>query len=173
MAEERSGFVSIGRVSKTHGLSGEVVVHADGDLSVLPSGLTWWFVPPPERVRSSTLTALRPGPAGPIVTLEGVHDRDTAAELVGCLVLVREEALPEGWFPEQERALVGYEVVDDVRGPLGQIEDVIITGANDVWVVEGPFGQVLVPVIDDVVRSVDHDGREARVRLLPGLIEED
>jgi len=63
-------------------------------------------------------------------------------------------------------------VIDDERGLIGTVDDVIITGANDVWIVDGPFGEVLIPVIEDVVHEIDEDAMTARVTLLPGLIEE-
>jgi 16S rRNA processing protein RimM len=53
------------------------------------------------------------------------------------------------------------------------VTDVIVTGANDVWVVEGRFGQVLVPDIDDVVGEIDEEAGTVSVTLLPGLIEDE
>jgi 16S rRNA processing protein RimM len=64
-------------------------------------------------------------------------------------------------------------VNDAAHGDLGMIEDLIVTGANDVWVVSGPYGEVLIPVIDDVVLAVDHDAGSISVRLLPGLLPEE
>ncbi len=75
---------------------------------------------------------------------------------------------------EDEPDPVGLAVIDEERGDLGCVEDVIVTGANDVWVIRGErYGEVLVPVIDDVVLGVDEEMRTARVRLLPGLLEEE
>jgi len=48
-----------------------------------------------------------------------------------------------------------------------------VTGANDVWVVHGPYGEVLLPVIDDVVVSFDEDAETVMVTLLPGLLPEE
>ena len=45
--------------------------------------------------------------------------------------------------------------------------------SNDVWVIDGPHGEVLLPVIDDVVLSVDWDAATAMVQLLPGLLAEE
>jgi 16S rRNA processing protein RimM len=47
---------------------------------------------------------------------------------------------------------------------------VIVTGANDVWVVEGPFGEILIPVIADVVMGVSENDGVIVVRLLDGLM---
>jgi len=40
-----------------------------------------------------------------------------------------------------------------------------------VWIVHGPYGEVLVPVIEDVVVEIDDDAQTIDVELLDGLIE--
>ncbi|MDO8962955.1 MAG: ribosome maturation factor RimM [Coriobacteriia bacterium] len=166
-----SAFLPLGRVARTHGLNGEVSVVLTADLPVERLvGLEVWFAPPPALVRSARITAIRPGPKGPLFAFDGVADIGTASTLRGCNVLVRAGELPE---VEEEFDPVGLTVIDEERGVIGEIADVIVTGANDVWIVEGgPFGQVLIPVIDDVVLEFDEDADAVHVRLLPGLIEE-
>lgn len=167
-------FVPLGRVVKTHGLKGEVSVAPSTDLPfLLPEGLAVWFVPPVPGIGPTSVEGVRPGPKGPLVKLADVHDISTASLLVGATMVTRAEDDP---LTREEPGLdpIGLLVVDESRGELGTIEDVIVTGANDVWVVHGGrFGEVLIPVIEDVVLDVDEDERVARVRLLPGLIEED
>lgn len=164
-------FVPLGRVAKTHGRNGEVSVVMTAGLPVERLvGLTVWFTPPPAQVRSARITSVRSGPKGPLFAFEGVASIDDAAALRGCNVLARSEDLPEY---EEEFDPVGLRVIDGQRGEIGEVVDVIVTGANDVWVVEGgPFGQVLVPDIGDVVGEIDEDAGTVSVRLLPGLIEE-
>lgn len=133
-------------------------------------GLDCRFVPPPARVRSARVLSVRSGPKGPLFSLEGVDDITTADTLRGTTVLIRAEDLPD---LDEEFDPVGLQMIDETRGPIGEVRDVIVTGANDVWVIEGGrFGQVLVPVIDDVIVDVDEDAGTVTVRLLPGLIEE-
>jgi len=167
-------FVPIGRVIKAHGLKGEVSVAA---LTGLPFdsllGIEVWFVPPPGNVRNARLEGVRPGPKGPLLKLSGIETIDAAQGISGSTIVARPADLPEE-VVEEEFDPVGWRVVDEQRGELGTIDEVIITGANDVWVVHGErFGEVLIPVIDDVVLDLDEDAEEIRVRLLPGLIEED
>jgi 16S rRNA processing protein RimM len=167
---DADAFVELGRVAKTHGLAGEVSVITTVDLpSSRLVGLQVWFVPPPAGLRTSKILSVRPGPKGPLFALEGVHDIGTAAGLRGLTVLARSTDLPE---VEEEFDPVGFSVLDVARGDIGEIVDIIVTGANDVWVVEGPLGEVLLPVIDDVVLEVDEVAQLVRVRLLPGLVEE-
>lgn len=168
---DAEAFVEIGRVSKTHGLNGEVSVIVTGNLPVERlAGLEVWFVPPPRGVRSSRIAGVRPGPKGPLFALDGVESIGAAEELRGCVVLAHAGDVPEA---EEEFDPVGYTVTDAERGLIGVIEDVIVTGANDVWIVQGPFGMVLVPVIDDVICEIDEDQMTVSVTLLPGLIDEE
>lgn len=64
----------------------------------------------------------------------------------------------------------GCTVVDDSGEYLGTISDIWLMPANDVWVVTTSSGSTIpLPVIDDVILSVDLTQRNIRVRLLPGL----
>ena len=45
------------------------------------------------------------------------------------------------------------------------------TGANDVYVVRGSWGEVLLPAVKDVVLKLDIEARQMVVNLLPGLLE--
>lgn len=167
-----SPFVPLGRVARTHGMNGEVSVVMTAGLPVERLiGLECWFTPPPLSVRTARILGIRRGPKGPLFTFEGVGDIETASALRGCNVLARSVDLPE---VEEEFDPVGLRVVDAQRGYVGEITDVIVTGANDVWIVEnGPFGPVLMPVIDDVIGEIDEDEGTVQVRLLPGLIEDE
>jgi 16S rRNA processing protein RimM len=162
-------FAPLGRVAKTHGLNGEVSVIMAVDLPVeRMAGLEVWFVPPPSRVRTGRITGVRPGPKGPLLAIDTVPDLGTAETLRGCTVLARIGDLPEA---VDEFDPVGLRVVDGERGPIGEVTEVIVTGANDVWVVQGPFGEVLIPVIDQVIDGVDEGLGTIRVSLLRGLME--
>ena len=53
----------------------------------------------------------------------------------------------------------------------GTIEDVMQTGANDVYVVKSGDKELLVPAIADVVVSTDVDGNVMTIRPLDGLFD--
>lgn len=166
-------FLSLGRVVKTHGLGGEVSVASglDDRLEAL-CGVQVWFVPPPAGVRAGTISSVRPGPKGPLVKIDTVGNIDTARALVGTVMLARSCDVPEALLQSQDTGddPVGLAVTDAAHGFLGEVTEVILTGANDVWVIHGPLGEVLLPVIDDVVLSVDYAARTASVKLLFGLL---
>lgn len=127
-------------------------------------------MPPPEAgAVIRTLTEIRETPGGALVRLSGIESLADAHEIVGRYLLARgEEAEVEA------EHLVGYAVIDAERGFVGTVDEIIHTGANDVLVLAGgPFGEVLVPVIPDVIESVDEAERTIFVRLLEGLLPED
>lgn len=93
-----------------------------------------------------------------LVSLSGVDDLNAAECLVGRTLLARWDDLPDGFELHDADALVGREVHDARLGDLGHVTEVMRGPANDVWVVEGPHGEVLLPVIDEVVSSVPPAG---------------
>ena len=170
-----SPFVPLARVVKAHGLKGEVSVTPAADLPFLfPDSLEVWIVPPPAGVRSGRIEGIRPGPKGPLVKISGIDDIGVAQRLIGAELLARASDLPAAWIEPivEDPDAIGYTVLDEAHGSLGVIVEIIVTGANDVWVVEGPFGEVLLPVIDDVVLDIDDSTGSIRVKLLPGLLPE-
>lgn len=170
-----SPYVDLGRVVKTHGLKGEVSVAVAADLPFdLPEGLDVWFVPPPASVRAGRIEGVRPGPKGPLVKISGVDTVDAAYAICGTQMLAKRSDIPEEWFEEyDELDVTGMTVRDQARGVIGQVVETLITGANDVWVVEGPYGEVLIPVIDDVVIDIDETEGVIDVKLLLGLMPDE
>jgi len=168
-----AAFVPLGRIVKTHGIAGEVsVAVTDGLPLERLVGTTVWFVPPPSLVRTATIAAVRPGPKGPLVRFDEIAGPNAAAALRGTTMVARPGDLPDDYDLPDEDDPVGLRVIDARRGDIGEVVDVIVTGANDVWVVAGGVhGEVLVPVIEQVVIEIDWDRNVAKVELLPGLIE--
>jgi 16S rRNA processing protein RimM len=109
---------------------------------------------------------------GMLITLDGLEDRSAAARVTGMRILVRAEDLPpadEGEFYAFE--LHGFAMVTTDGRALGTIEDTFSTGLNDVWVVRGDGREHLIPIIDDVVREIDRDGRRVVIEAMPGLLD--
>jgi 16S rRNA processing protein RimM len=106
------------------------------------------------------------------MTLEGVADVDTAESLKGAVVMLAAEDVPPakpGEFYYYEA--IGCEVflVDGSR--LGMIEEVFSNGAQDILVVRDGEREVLVPVIEDVVKAMDLSGRRVTIDPIPGLLD--
>ncbi len=67
--------------------------------------------------------------------------------------------------------LIGIRVIEEDGSEIGELKDVISTGANDVYVVNGSkYGEVLIPAIKECILKVDTKERRMEVHLLPGLV---
>ena len=105
-----------------------------------------------------------------LLKLTAVNDRTAAEALRGEWLMVPEaDALP---LEEGEYYLFQLEglAVQTVEGEaLGTLSRVIETGANNVFVVQGEQGELLLPDIAEVVQEIDFANGRMVVTLLPGL----
>ena len=90
-----------------------------------------------------------------LVRLEGLGRRSDVDDARGALLEVAEEDLMLEADAYLVSDIVGLEVVREDGYSLGEISEVLNTGANDVYVVQGPSGETLVPAIESVVQAVD------------------
>lgn len=95
---------------------------------------------------------------GVIAKFVGIDDRDQAVSLLDLEIYVPASDLPE--LPASEfywHQLIGLKVVDTTQRPLGKIERMMETGANDVFIVKAEDKKEhLIPYIkDQVVKQVD------------------
>ena len=105
------------------------------------------------------------------IEVGGVTDRNTSETLRRQQLYLRfadVEPLPEDVYYHWE--LIGLRVIADDGEQLGELVQIIETGANDVYVVRDDAGkELLLPAIEDVVLNVEPQAGEIRVKLLPGL----
>ncbi len=102
---------------------------------------------------SRRVTASEPRGRRPVIYLEGIGDREAAAALQGRYLEVEAPPLPEGVYYWHQ--LVGLRVTDEAGAELGEVVEVFRVGENEVYRVEGPDGEILLPALRDVVRSID------------------
>ncbi len=168
-------YLAVGRVSRPHGVRGELRVEILTDYpGRLGQHAYFYLASPdsPEIVRRYPVEKLRRHKEVLLLKLGGCDDRTGAEELRGQLVQIpTEEAVPleEGEYYDFQ--LIGVKVEAESGESLGQVVEVLKTGANDVYVVRGSWGEVLLPAVKDVVLKLDIEARLMVVNLLPGLLE--
>lgn len=162
-------FLAVGRIVGPHGVRGEIKVEVMTDFPArFEPGSTLWV----EGVEASCqVVSARPHKRFLLVRLDRFGDRTQVESLRGRHFQVpRGQAmlLPEGEFYSDELQGLLVETVEKVE--LGTLVEVVWTGANEVYIVEGPFGELLLPAIAEVVQAVDLQNGRMVVQLLPGLI---
>ena len=109
-----------------------------------------------------------------VLKLEGVDSPEQAATLRGELLYIPvSEAMPLGQDQYYYYQILGLDVWTREGRHLGQVTDILETGANDVYVVRDGGREVLIPALADVVQEVDLAGQRMIVTLPPGLVEEE
>jgi 16S rRNA processing protein RimM len=163
--------VAVGRVARAHGVQGEVAVLVLSEVEDrFAPGATVWL----EDGRALTVESSRPHRGRLLVRFREVRNREQAEGLQRSLLVVPESSspsLPEGsWWDHQ---IEGCAVETDRGRALGTVREVIHTAANDVWSVVSEDGvETLVPVLNDVLASVDVGAKRIVVREIAGLTVE-
>lgn len=167
-------FLVIGRMLKPHGVRGEMrtTIHTQ-----LPERFNWLeevYVgrdPEDESPEPFPVESVRFHKGNALVKLSSFDSREDVEQLRGRWLLVPlAEAIPleedEIYFYQLE----GLAVYTDQEEYLGRLTEVIETGANEVFVVDGPRGQILLPNIEEVVQQVDLEAGKMIITPLSGLL---
>jgi 16S rRNA processing protein RimM len=170
---EAARVIGVGRVAGTHGLKGALRVRCDNSDSTVLQSVTRVFVEASSGVREYALAGVARLNRNHLkIALEGVNDVNAAEALRGGSVMVAVADLPQlrpGEFYYFQA--IGCEVILTDGRRLGVIEEVFATGANEVWVVRRDGSEVLVPVIEDVVKAMDFQRRRVTIEPIPGLLD--
>ena len=172
--EEPPPFLVLGRVLRPHGIRGELrleVITAYPE-RIVEGGRVYLGTDPQEANAAELRRVIRVRRHQQylIMELEGISDRDEADAFRDYYVMVAlEDAVPleEGEFYLFQ--VLGMEVYTDEDEHLGQVSDIIETGANDVYVVHGPSGEILLPDIEECILKVDVPAGRMTVHLMEGL----
>jgi 16S rRNA processing protein RimM len=165
-------YLVVGFLRRAHGLRGEIIMDMHTDF--------------PERLRSGRelfigqdrkpvkVASARPHAKGMLVKFKGVETPEHAGQFRNQWVYVKASdvpSLPEGQLYQHE--LFGFAVVDEEGQSLGELVEIIETGANDVYVVRNQAGkEILLPAIPSVILETDPARRLMRVHLLAGLVDD-
>lgn len=167
-------FLEIGKIVTTHGIAGEVRAQAwCDDNEFLTEFDTLYFDRGKTKLK---IENARVHKNVVILKIEGINDMNTAQTLRNkILYLNRDDVeLEEGSYFIQD--LIGMTVVD-YHSPdtiYGTVQDITETGANDVYHIKTPQGNiVLIPAIPDVIREVMMDEDRILITPLKGLFDDE
>lgn len=108
-----------------------------------------------------------------ILKFKEFNNRNDVEKFRQCdLLVTRENAVPlkDGEYFICD--IIGAVVKDEEEQEIGELTEVLQTGANDVYVVKCPDGkEVLFPVIPQCVKKIDVEKKEVIVTVMDGLME--
>lgn len=170
MAGQKPRFIAVGQVVKPHGVRGEVAIEMLTDFPGRFALLDRVYLGEDDP-RPVPLEGVRFHKARALLKLGGYDDRTAVEGLRGELILIPiDEAMPLEPDQYYQDDLIGLQVWTTAEEHLGEVVDILETGANEVFVVHGGRGEILLPAIADVVQWIDLEENRMVVELLEGLI---
>ena len=161
-------YLSVGFLRRPHGVRGEIIMDLHTDYPDRMKKGRKVFVG--EGYKPMTIANVRHHQMGLLVNFQNVETPEYAGLYRNQWVYVKTKdvPLPEGQRYQHE--LLGLKVVDENDNPLGELMEIIETGANDVYVVRDDSGrEILLPNIPSVILDLDIVRGFLRVHLLEGL----
>lgn len=166
-------YYHIGKIINTHGIQGEVKVLVTTDFPELrfKVGKHIFIAAKKDQPIEVVIKSVRQQKGFLLIKFNGFEDINLIEKYKNCDLMVTQadqQPLPRGQYYYRE--IIGLNVVTEDGEQLGTISEILAPGANDVWVVKRPQqADLLLPVIDDVVKQVDLKNKQVIVELMEGL----
>jgi len=149
-------IVVMGQIGAPFGIKGWVKVFADTEHPDSLFDYPIWYIETPKGWQAFEIENAELHTKNMVAKLAGVDDRDVAESF-----RKRKIGIPRSQLPEPEDGeyywsdLIGLQVVNLAGEALGQVSELLETGANDVLVVRDGDTERLLPFVDAVVKTVD------------------
>ena len=162
-------YLVIGYLRRPHGIHGEIIMDLHTDFPDRIKSGRQIFIG--DKHRPETFGGVREHGDGVLVKFRGIETPEDVGRFRNQWVYVKASEvppLPEGKYYQYE--IIGLNVIDDSGNPLGKLEEILETGANDVYIVRDESGkEILLPAIPSVILDLDMGRRILKVHLLEGL----
>ncbi|HEY4400285.1 MAG TPA: ribosome maturation factor RimM [Lactobacillaceae bacterium] len=171
---EKENYYKVGTVVNTHGIRGEVKIAANTDFAAerFAKGATL-FVQEKNGMTAVKIATSRVHKGMYLVLFEGVTNINEIEHYKTHDVFV--DAQSRGELEDDEYYyddIIGLEVQSLDGEVIGDITSILELPANDIWTVARPNGkEALIPVINDVVKTVDIDAGVVVIDVLEGLLD--
>jgi 16S rRNA processing protein RimM len=164
-------YLAVGKVRRPHGVAGDVLVEVYTDFPERLQPRTMVYVG--ENRLPLTIRSQRFVNVGILLAFDGYSTPEQVGRFRNQNLFIKSdkaEVLPEGEYYFHQ--LLGLSVFDEMGELLGEVTEIMETGANDVYVVTNAAGrELLLPAIADVILDVDLVSKAMKVHLLPGLLD--
>lgn len=164
--------LQVGAVTSPHGLAGEVKVYPMTDDPARFKKLKTVLLDTGKGMKELEITGVKFFKQMVILRFRDYDRIEAVEQFRGCgLYVTREHAVKLKKNEYFIADLIGLEVFTEDGARLGELTDVLQTGANDVYEVTMEGGrQVLIPAIRQCILKVDVEGGSMQVHLLEGLL---
>jgi 16S rRNA processing protein RimM len=147
----------VGKITGFFGIKGWVKIHSFTDPRENILRYSPWLLKKGSELKQIALVDGNLHGKAVIACLEGIDNRDLAASLQGYEILIAADSLPKAAAGEYYwRDLIGLQVETEQGVPLGVVDYLLETGANDVLIVKDNDRERLIPFLQGTfVKSID------------------
>lgn len=164
----------LGYIIKAHGTQGEVYLHLETDYPeeyynlesiflTTKEGLVPFFLEYSHQTATSEKL---------IVKFEEINSRKEAESIKASKAYLPLSELPE-LEPNQfyYHDIMGYKVIDELKGEIGIVKDVYEMPGDDMLSVEFKSKEILIPLSDSIFQKIDKSSQIIHVNCPEGLID--
>jgi 16S rRNA processing protein RimM len=156
--------IAVGRIRRPHGVKGDVIFEPYPEYSIsLKKGK---MVMIGKKKEAYSIRSIRSMDRNSLIAFDGMENCDDVAFMRNQVVYVNSSELKGRVGGERyPHQVLGMTVVDETGKKLGVLEEVLLTGANDVYLVKTPESEeILLPAIESVIVRVDAEKKTIIVR---------
>ena len=165
----QAAYLECGKIINTHGIDGAVKLESWCDSPDILADLERVFIKEGNTYKQYDVLRASVFKQFVIAKLDGVKDIDAAQALVGTVIYAAREDFELGEGDYFIADLIGLDIIDADSGKvLGKLREVINRGASDIYVIDTPDGERMMPAVEEFVDRVDLD-RGIYVRPIEGM----
>lgn len=166
-------FLRVGVISSTHGIRGEVKVFPTTDDVNRFKDLKMVILDTGKETINLDIEGVKFFKNMAILKFKGYDNINDIEKYKGKdLLISRENAVKLNKDEFFIYDIIGSSVITDDEVELGELTEILATGANDVYVVTTKEGkEILIPSIKECILDVNVQDKKILVHLLPGLID--
>ena len=170
---QHADYYYVGKILRAHALSGEVAVYLDVDDLNRYLRSKYFYLEKETELQKFVVSSIKPTTGQvALVKFEVANSREDAENITGKEIYLPITALPKltgNSFYYHE--VIDFEVIDEVYGGIGRIQKVLEMPAQDLFVVLHQSTEVLIPIVDAFLVSVDRVGKKIYMTLPDGLLD--
>ena len=166
-------YLRVGVIANTHGVRGEVKVYPTTENIKRFDYLKVAVIDTGKEKINVNVTGVKYFKNMVILKFEQYDNMDQVIPLKGMdLLVTRENAIPLAEGEHYIVDMIGCKIITDDGNTLGELTDVMQTGANDVYVVKTTDGkEVQLPAIKECVLEKDIENKVIKVHIMKGLLD--
>ncbi len=154
----QEAYLECGKIINTHGIDGAVKLESWCDAPDILADLERVFIKDGNTYKQYDVLRASVFKQFVIAKIDGVKDIDAAQALVGTVIYAAREDFELGDGDYFIADLIGLDIIDaDSGNVLGKLREVINRGASDIYVIDTPDGERMMPAVDEFVDRIDLD----------------